>query len=348
MAHLNSEDSREKECNNYSIGGCPSSVPSSSRLCASKFYSIRFLFRVLISIALLVAVYRFINVASLLRTFQSLSPYTAISLPLLYAVGQIISATKWRVFITSAGMKRSFGVVLRAYFLGMTANTFGLGTVGGDVSRGLLLHPEAGKRSAALATVVADRAHGLATLLTIGSIAIILVRPPALGQWALYISIVALIIIAMCWIWGPRLLVAIVPENHKFGQAARNAAHAFPRKLKPFLTASVISVIFHSLQISMHYLIAIDLHAPLSLAYLFAVIPLVNAASSLPISVNGIGVREALYVMTLIPAGATKEQAVAFGAIWLLCVTTVSIVGGLLSGISYTPTISSEKYVTKL
>ena len=74
-----------------------------------------------------------------------------------------------------------------------------------------------------------------------------------------------------------------------------------------------------------------DLGLPLSLGYLLATVPLINVASALPISVNGIGIREVLTVFLFTPVGVSQEQAVVFGALWIVTVTLVSAVGGLLT-----------------
>jgi hypothetical protein len=74
-------------------------------------------------------------------------------------------------------------------------------------------------------------------------------------------------------------------------------------------------------------------HAEIPIATLFVVIPLVNIASSLPISWNGLGVRENsyMYFLTAAPALVSPEQAAAFGALWLLAVTVSSAVGGIVA-----------------
>jgi uncharacterized membrane protein len=73
--------------------------------------------------------------------------------------------------------------------------------------------------------------------------------------------------------------------------------------------------------------------ATIPITLLFVIIPMVNIASSLPISWNGLGVRETSYMFFLstAPVVLSPEQATAFGAIWLLAVTTTSVVGGFIA-----------------
>ena len=61
-----------------------------------------------------------------------------------------------------------------------------------------------------------------------------------------------------------------------------------------------------------------------------------NIASSLPISWQGLGIRENSYIffLTAAPAIVSKEQAVAFGALWLLAVTVSSAIGGIVALVS--------------
>src|SRR5262245_34515023 len=84
-------------------------------------------------------------------------------LPLaLYLVGQVLSAFKWWMLGSSVGLARPVVDYVRYYFIGMFLNVFGLGTLGGDVVRGLYL---GGRRRPALAlnSVIFDREIGSAS-----------------------------------------------------------------------------------------------------------------------------------------------------------------------------------------
>ena len=48
-------------------------------------------------------------------------------------------------------------------------------------------------------------------------------------------------------------------------------------------------------------------------------------------SINGIGLRESLYIFWFSSLGISPEISVAFGAIWILCTTVVSALGGILA-----------------
>jgi hypothetical protein len=134
------------------------------------------------------------------------------------------------------------------------------------------------------------------------------------------------------WIIGPWILT-ILPGHNKFIVKLRQVAAIFPRDVKTIAIISAISVVFHCTQILLHAVMAMAVQADIPLETLFVVIPLVNIASSLPISWNGLGVRENSYMffLTAAPALVSKEQAAAFGALWLLAVTTTSAIGGIVA-----------------
>jgi uncharacterized membrane protein YbhN (UPF0104 family) len=290
--------------------------------------------RIAVSLLLVGLVYYTVDRKGVLRAVGSVSLRGGLVLVFLYILGQLLSAMKWRIFVEQVGIKRSPIQILRAYFLGMFVNVFGFGTVGGDVARGLAIMPAKGERAAALATVVADRVHGLTVLLGVGTIAMFLVYPPQLGTLTAilaYGGAAGLVCLGIAWWFGPTIFAKFFGNHPKWGTLAVRLSRAFPREPKPIVTATFISVIFHSVQLLMHLVIARELGANLSTAYILATVPFVNIVSSLPMSImNGLGVREAMYCALFIPAGLPQTTAVAFGAMWLCTVTLVSSLGVLL------------------
>lgn len=289
------------------------------------------LVRIVVSLGLAAFVYTTIDRKGLLVAIRGIHLSTVITLVALYTVGQLLSAVKWRIFVREAGIECSLVTLMRAYFLGMFVNVFGFGTVGGDLARSVALQPTKGRRAAALATVVADRVHGLGVLLTIGTIAALLVRPPVFG-----VFLMPLILGGVCgvaallglWWFGPAVMLKVIPEHHKLREAANRISGAFPRGKVPFFSATAISFLFHNVQLLMHLVIAKELAPQLSASYLYSTVPYVNIVASLPVSImNGLGVREAMYRLLLVPGGIADESAVAIGAVWLFTVTLVSAFG---------------------
>lgn len=292
------------------------------------------LIKALITITMLAIVAFSISFEKLLGTLKAISPVTALIVIVGYTVGQLISSVKWWTIARSGGIPVSYGSALKAYFIGMFVNCFGsgLGTVGGDVARGILISHGVGKKTEGVAAVIADRVHGLTVLCIIALVTSQLFGSARVPGWLLFSLLVLIVGFIAGWIIGPWLLT-LLPNNTKFANKMRQVAAIFPRDFTTLGIITSLSVVFHCTQILLHSVMAVAVGADIPIATLFVVIPLVNIASSLPISWNGLGVRENSYIyfLTAAPALVSPEQAAAFGALWLLAVTVTSAVGGVVA-----------------
>ena len=286
--------------------------------------------KIIFSILLLILVARSLDGARLLEVMRSIPGWTVLLLCAGYFVGQTLSSLKWWLLARNCTLQVSFPETFRIYFTSMFVNLAGIGTIGGDVLRGALIGSSQAKPAVGFATVVADRAHGLAVLAAIGTACVGLfssnLLPPHFSSalFAMSIAIMA------GWFIAPRAIVHFVPVGSSFRPKAVEIARAFPTEPRAIGLITAISVIFHLLQISLHLCIAKGLGIEVSLFTLLTIVPFVNIVSSLPISWQGLGVRENAYRFFFVPAICSAEQAVAFGALWLLAITISALIGGLI------------------
>ncbi|MBX7143022.1 MAG: flippase-like domain-containing protein [Oligoflexia bacterium] len=287
--------------------------------------------KLILSVVMLALVLRLVELKNLHDVIFRIPASTAVAVLIGYILGQVLSALKWWTICRKAGIESNFLTALKAYFIGMFVNCFGFGTVGGDVARALLLNDRKSARATSLASVVADRAHGLAVLACIGSCAIGWWGRSALEPSLVYLLYSLPILVVLGWALAPTILTRLVPEGTKFGTLVRDVVRVFPRDLTTVSIITVMSILFHLLQIGLHAVIVNGVGADIPWSTLLTVIPFVNILATLPISWNGLGVRENAYKFMLVPAFLSPEQAVALGAIWLLAVVIASGVGGIVS-----------------
>jgi uncharacterized membrane protein YbhN (UPF0104 family) len=277
------------------------------------------------------------NFENLQATFRTLSPVTVVLVVIGYTLGQLLSSFKWWTIAYSGGIKTPYPAALKAYFIGMFLNCFSFGMLGGDAARGILVAQGQPKKTEGIASVVADRIHGLIVLSCIA-----LVTSAIMGRDRVAPDLIQLLLLLVIgctagWIIGPWLLPRLpFLKNTRLGNKLQQVMAIFPRDPKTLLVISAISVVFHLTQISLHAIMAAGMGIEIPFTTLLLVIPFVNIVCSLPISWNGLGVREKAYTYFLAttPAIVSYEQAVAFGAIWLLAVTVSSAIGGIVAIIS--------------
>ena len=145
------------------------------------------------------------------------------------------------------------------------------------------------------------------------------------------------------WFIGPATILRILPHNLKFREKILNALMVFPRDWRRVVNISFVSVLFHITQILLHAFIAVQLGATIPVSLLFTAIPIVNILSSLPISWNGLGVRENAYIFFLVPSVLSHEQAVAMGVIWLSGITISASIGGIVAIITNAKAAASQQ-----
>jgi hypothetical protein len=119
-----------------------------------------------------------------------------------------------------------------------------------------------------------------------------------------------------------------IPEHHA---ARKFLARLLPYQLQPSLMTwavgwSLLVQIGGAVAVA---LVARGLGVTLPLAVWFAVVPLVALAMVLPLSINGVGIREGGLAFLLAPHGVSTDQAVAIGLLWFLCTILGGMVGGL-------------------
>ncbi len=76
------------------------------------------------------------------------------------------------------------------------------------------------------------------------------------------------------------------------------------------------------------WLIGQAIHAPVPAAYYWVMVPMVSLLTLLPISVNGMGVREEATILFLAPLGVAAGTALTLSVLWFAVSATVSLVGG--------------------
>ena len=295
------------------------------------------LIKFLLSLLMVVIVFRSVDFENLRTTFLSMSPVAAILVIVGYTVGQLMSSVKWWTIARAGGITTPYSTALKVYFIGMFVNCFSFGMVGGDAVRGILVAQGQPKKTEGIASVVADRIHGLTVLSCLALATSFFIGNDRVPQNLIQFLWLMVLAFIGGWLIGPWLLVNFpFLKNTKLSAKLQQVAAIFPRDPKTLAIITGISILFHTLQISLHAVMAAGMGIDIPLATLFVVIPFVNIASSLPISWQGLGIRENSYIffLTAAPAIVSKEQAVAFGALWLLAVTVSSAIGGIVALVS--------------
>jgi uncharacterized membrane protein YbhN (UPF0104 family) len=250
-------------------------------------------------------------------------------------VNLVIGAFRWRVLLSAYGAAAipSFGRLVHAYYVGFFYNTYFPGGVGGDVVRGVLTRRAFGEAGAtsSVAVVFVERILGLGgLLLLVAGSTLAAPRPgteavlPAAGLGLLAAGAV------IGAIAGGRRLggIAALPER------IAGFLRGLPALERPvaFALALALSLVTHSFVALTGWCVLVGLHPDVGFLDAVIVVPLSMATAFLPVSVGGLGVREAAFERLATGLlGVSTPDAVAAALLIDLTQFLVAGAGGLLA-----------------
>lgn len=256
----------------------------------------------------------------------------------LHIAGFTLSALRWRMLLRTRGSNASILFLIKSYLVGVFFNNFLPSTIGGDVYRAYDSWRLGQSRSGAVAVVFVDRFLGLLALMLFALLALLADNAltqniPLLRVWLLSgtaVMLAAVWLLFMTPRWLPGLIAGIkVPFGNKL-RTLMDALLAFKGERQLLFKALGLSVLLQA-NVILHYsLIARSLDLPIPFHTFFLIIPLATIITLLPISVNGIGVRENAYIFFFAPFAVSTPEAVAFAWIAYGMVVLQGIVGGIV------------------
>ena len=256
-----------------------------------------------------------------------------------YLCSQLISSMRWALLARLLGFQNPLKDFTLFYLIGMFFSLFAPGTVGGDVGRVVYLsrtgdREKEGRRAVAMGfaaiSVLADRAVGMAVLIWIGAVALAVAPRYSIPAAIRYTTFALALGFVLAWALLPLLGWWLQSKENPAWKNLRLALETYRGRRPVILQAMILSLTVHALQSWIHVMIgyALDIEFPWS--YALIVYPLVGTFSALPISLNGIGLREGGYLLLLGWIGIGSEKAIAFSLLWFVVVVLNSAIGGLV------------------
>jgi uncharacterized membrane protein YbhN (UPF0104 family) len=289
-------------------------------------------FRIAVTLTLLALVATHINWGRLEGRLRHGHPLYFVAAVGLVLAALTIGAFRWRILLDRAGIHLGIGSLARVYAVATFSGTFLPTSVGGDVTRALLVTRRGALLARVVMTILVDRLGGLFGLLGMAWIAFSLqsTSVPDGAQiflaWVTAAVVAGSLLLLVAVFRGPRLVRALVPERLMLlARDSRTLLHGYataPRMLGTVLLCSLLYQALISLQLLM-LARAIDVHLPFATAAV--TLTLVTVVTLIPISIGGFGVREGTYVVLLGAAsiGATDATLISLMSVASLFIASL-------------------------
>ena len=259
----------------------------------------------------------------------------------LFLLNTLISSWKWQLLLRSDRICIPFRRLLVSYLIGSFFNLFLPSNIGGDSYRIYDIYQNSSRSGSSFASVLADRLSGFLALTLLSLFACLwlgnrnsnihdLMWIP-LGILVMLLGIIALLMYSKL----ADLLLEWLPNGlaSRIGLFIRQLFDAFTRygtRQKVCIHVLGLSLVFQISAAFCSYLMARSLHIEVSFLFFCAFIPLITLVEAIPISIYGIGVRDAGYAVFFALAGLTQIQTRSLALLYLGITAFYSLSGGIL------------------
>jgi len=293
-----------------------------------------------VSAGLLWVVYSRIPLSDFRAHLQAFRPIGLVPIFALLLVNSLLSAWKWQILLRADGLPVPLPKLFGSYLIGTFFNIFLPSSIGGDAYRVYDLARYTEKLPNAFASVLADRLSGFLALVILALVASIpvavqagmplLVAIPVVAGIAITVGIFILSHPAATGTFMRLTRLGRITPLARFVEKCSACFVIYSRKPGVVARIMAISFAFQLSVIFCVYLMGTSLGIRASFLYYAAFVPIICLLEALPISIYGLGVRDAAYAFFFGLVGFGKIQTRALALLFLIINVCYALVGGVL------------------
>jgi glycosyltransferase 2 family protein len=266
---------------------------------------------------------------------------------------QIIATCRWAIILAASRIRVPLAWLLYWYMTATFFNLFLPTALGGDVMRIYQLAKNTGRNAAAAASVLMERILGFLALIGMAVVAMLL-STKARQEPTIYLGVLVAagalvaVLVALFHRGFGRMTVRLFRRVglQRLGEKAERgyaALYTLQQHRKTIFLAFLISVVFQAVGVVCTYLVGLSLGLNVSVGYYFISIPIIWLLTMLPISINGIGVREGGFVLFFTAVGVSTPDALLLSFLTFAQLLIIGLLGGVVYAIYPWLSRSSKK-----
>ncbi len=301
-----------------------------------------------VSLALLAYLVSTTGLDALLGRIRAGDPKLFAAAVLLYAGMIALSTWRWRLLLQAQGFPASMRRLSASYLVATFFNNFLPSNIGGDVIRVRDGSRLTGSTTTSLAVVAIDRILGLGALWLLGVAAFVLGGPSVrhLAGARVVLLGLGLVFAGVAYVFlRPGTAGRFMARSglFRFGgirerfEIVQQAVRVYRERMGTVGMALGASVALQTLVVWYFYAVAHALRIPLALSACFLMVPLCTLVQTVPVSFNGWGVRESVFVVYFAQVGLSRDSALAFSLVGAGLVLLLSLSGALVWASRRTP-----------
>lgn len=307
-----------------------------------------------VSLALLAYLLATTDLSALHRRLRSGDILLLAAAVVLYTGILALSTWRWRVLLQAQGYEAPLRHLSASYLVATFFNNFLPGNIGGDVVRVRDSSRLTGSTTASVAVVAIDRILGFGALYFLALVAFLAgpARLRAMAGVAPALAVLTLIFTVQAYIFfrpgtARRLMSATglraVPWVGERFDVVQAAVDVYRQQVTAVWAAFAASVALQALVVCYYYAVAHSLRIPLALSACLLVVPLCILAQAVPVSFNGWGIRESVFVLYFGQLGVPRDSTLAFSLVGAGLMVLLSLAGAVVwTSRAATPAVQAE------
>lgn len=296
--------------------------------------------RVGITVILLIYLFKQVDHENLFEIISHARIGWVIAAFLIFFSAYVAAVARWEMLIRAINIRIPLSRLIVSFAGGNFFNLFLPSTIGGDLVRSIDLARHTKKPREVVATVLLDRLSGYVGLAALMILALcfgwrLIEDPSVFIAAALIIALLVVILMVLfnqfVYSWLNRLLAA--PNAGKVRESIKKLheeLHIFRGHKKVLAQNLFYSLLIQGLSPLAFYCLAVSFGLKVPLTYFFVFLPIVAAITMLPISIGGLGLRDATIIYFFAKAGVVKDMAFAMSLINFFFIVVVAGIGGLI------------------
>jgi hypothetical protein len=267
---------------------------------------------------------------------------------LIYFFTYFFCFLRWKMLLEAVGIFIPAKRILTSFSGGIFFNLFLPSAIGGDFVRTLDLVNHTKKAKDIVATVFLDRLSGYVGLVILALLAFVygfkFIRDPAIIIPIISVTVILVLILLVLFnsfIYSRVNNFLKSPRSGKIREgitSLHKELYLFKGRKKLILNNLFLSLLVQSLAPLSFYFVALSLGVKINILYFFIFIPVIGAITMLPISIGGLGLRDASTVFFFAKVGVIKDVAFSMSILSFSFI----LVYGILAGIFYIFTIKKS------
>jgi uncharacterized protein (TIRG00374 family) len=255
-------------------------------------------------------------------------------------LGHYMCIFRWRMLMRPVMPLLSLTDLFSIYCIGLFFNLTFPTVVGGDVVKMYYAGRPSKRFAASFAATFLDRDAGMLAMMLIACVATLFhpISVPGIPVGLIIWGATVAFVLANLAIFTPsmhRMLTGFLNRFRLSRLAGRidtisNAFQVMGRHPLVLINSLIISIVNQIVAISISWILALGLHIDVPLLYFLAFVPVVTLISMIPISLNGMGLREYAFLSLFGGIGVDREAAVALGLLSSVTIFISAIPGSVI------------------